>query len=193
MVDRCIAVLFYLTPPLDVFVNHLNRYFAYIDTVRLVCTVLRGPKKDLKDVHAAFAVFVAAPADPVPRIVRFEPFQYKLDKILSLVLPRKRFVGQEVGDYLYRNLIGMLLLIFGQQAVDLVCTGNQQAIDAVGLQTIARPHASASLVGFLVPVAQPDKDIHALAYHLSIPGVFKLDKILFGRINLTPYMQAIAS
>ena len=32
-----------------------------------------------------------------------------------------------------------------------------------------------------------------LAYHLPVPGIFKLDKILFGRIDLTPDMQAIAS
>ena len=87
----------------------------------------------------------------------------------------------------------MLLLIFGQQSVDLVRTGKQQAVDPVGFRAITRPHTSASLVGFLVPVAQPDKDVHALAYHLPVPGVFKLDKILFGWIDLTPDMQAIAS
>ena len=87
----------------------------------------------------------------------------------------------------------MLLLIFGQQSVDLVRTGKQQAVDPVGLRTITCPHTSASLVGFLIPVAQPDKDVHTLAYHLSVPGVFKLDKILFSWIDLTPDMQAIAS
>ena len=87
----------------------------------------------------------------------------------------------------------MFFLIFGQQSVDLVSTGKQQAVDTVGLRTITRPHTSASLVGFLVPVAQPDKDVHALAYHLPVPGVFKLNKILFGWIDLTPDMQAIAS
>ena len=87
----------------------------------------------------------------------------------------------------------MFLLKLGQKAVNLIYPGKQQAVDPVGLRTITRPHTSASLVGFLVPVSQPDKDIHALAYHLPVPGVFKLDKILFGRIDLTPDMQAVAS
>ena len=85
----------------------------------------------------------------------------------------------------------MLLLIFGQQSVDLVRTGKQQAVDP-GLRAITRPDSSTPLVGFLVPVSQPDK-IFTLAYHLSVPSVFKLDKILFDRINLTPDMQAVAS
>ena len=81
----------------------------------------------------------------------------------------------------------------GQKAVNLIYPGKQQTVDTVGFRAIARPDSATSLVGFLVPVSQPDKDIHTLAYHLPVPGVFKLDKILFGRINLTPDMQAVAS
>ena len=156
MVDGCVTVLLHLAPPPDVLVNQFNRYFTHIDTVRLVGTVLCCTEKDTEDIHATLAVLIAAPADPVPGIIRIELFQRKLDKIFSLVLPCERFVGQEVGDYLCRNLIGMLLLIFGQQSVDLVRTGKQQAVDP-GLRAITRPDSSTPLVGFLVPVSQPDK------------------------------------
>lgn len=73
MVNCCIAVLFYLAAPLDVFVNQFNRYFTYIDTVRLVCAVLRCTEKNTEDIHAALSVLIAATANPVSGIVRFEP------------------------------------------------------------------------------------------------------------------------
>ena len=126
-------------------------------------TVIRpGPAsrqfyKDTEDIHAALAVLIAAATDPVPGIVRFEPFQNKLDKILPFVLPCERFVGQKIGDHLCRNLIGILLLIFGQQSVDLVRTGKQQTVDPVGLRTITRPDSATSLVGFLLSAYKLEK------------------------------------
>lgn len=89
-------------------------------------------------------------------------------------------LSEDMSGIVYDGDTNILLQVFETQSVDLVRTGKQQTVDPVGLRTIARPHTSASLVGFLIPVAQPDKNVHALAYHLPVPGVFKLDKILFG-------------
>ena len=87
----------------------------------------------------------------------------------------------------------MLLLIFSQQTVNLVSTGEQQAVHPVGFRAITCPHTSTTFIGFLIPITQTDKNIHALTYHLTIPSIFELDKILFGIINFTSNMQAIAS